>query len=353
MATKNIQTGDRVRFLNETGGGRVTRLLNKDMVSVETQDGFEIPTYIKNLVVIEPDLPPTNQRGVYSSSSSKGDSTKQFTEVKKGETFKETNQVKNNDIPEFIFAALPENPFNPTEGKIRLYLVNDCNHTLIYHFATKISSQYTTIDAGMLEPNTKVELDTIQPKSMGELPEYCFQLLFFRKQSSQLEEPVQKEVKISPVKFFKASSFVRTSYFSEPALLIRLVDHPLKAVLDKLTDKDFQQVTISKENKKSANSNVQKPELIEVDLHINQLLDNTSGLSNADMLKLQLDTFRKEMDKAIASGTKKIVFIHGVGDGVLKNELRRELGRKYSRYPFQDASFREYGFGATMAILKK
>jgi dsDNA-specific endonuclease/ATPase MutS2 len=50
---------------------------------------------------------------------------------------------------------------------------------------------------------------------------------------------------------------------------------------------------------------------------------------------------------------KKIVFIHGVGDGVLKNELRRELGRKYPKYPYQDASFREYGFGATMAILKK
>jgi hypothetical protein len=353
MAIKSIQTGDRVRFLNETGGGRVTRLLNKDMVSVETQDGFEIPTYIKNLVVIEPDLPNINQRSGYPPVSLSTSSTKQYNEVKKGEIFKETNQVKNNDSPEFIFAALPDNPVNPPEGKIRLYLVNDCNHTLIYHFATRISDQYTTIDAGMLEPNTKVELDTIQPKSMGELPEYCFQLLFFRKQSSQLEEPVQKEVKISPVKFFKASSFVRTNYFSDPALLIRLVDHPLKAELDKLTDKDFQQVSLSKEPKKRAIQNVQKTELIEVDLHINQLLDNTSGLSNADMLKLQLDTFRKEMDKAIASGAKKIVFIHGVGDGVLKNELRRELGRKYSRYPYQDASFREYGFGATMAILKK
>ena len=71
------------------------------------------------------------------------------------------------------------------------------------------------------------------------------------------------------------------------------------------------------------------------------------------MLKIQLDTFRKEMDLAIATGVKKIVFIHGVGDGVLKNELRRELGRKYAKYPFQDASFREYGFGATMAVLRK
>ena len=205
----------------------------------------------------------------------------------------------------------------------------------------------------MLEPNTKVELESIQPKGMGELPEYCFQLLYFRKSSFQLEEPVQKEIRISPVKFFKASTFVKNNYFNTPALLIKLADHPLKAELDKLTDKEFQQVTLTKEPKKSANTSLPKSDLVEIDLHIQQLVDDIRGLSNADMLKLQLDTFRKEMENAISTGVKKIVFIHGVGDGVLKNELRRELQRKYSRYPFQDASFREYGFGATMAVLRK
>ncbi len=52
MSTQNIKIGDEVRFMNEVGGGRVTAFLSKEMVSVETQDGFEIPTYIKNLVII-------------------------------------------------------------------------------------------------------------------------------------------------------------------------------------------------------------------------------------------------------------------------------------------------------------
>jgi dsDNA-specific endonuclease/ATPase MutS2 len=212
---------------------------------------------------------------------------------------------------------------------------------------------YITVDAGMLEPNTKVELESIQPKGMGELPEYCFQLLYFRKSATQLEEPVQKEIRISPVKFFKASSFVKNNYFNTPALLIKLADHPLKAELDKLSDKEFQQITLTKEPKKPAPVELPKTDLVEIDLHIHQLLDDFSGLTNADMLKLQLETFRKEMDKAIATGVKKIVFIHGVGDGVLKNELRRELQRKYPRFPYQDASFREYGFGATMAVLRR
>jgi len=366
MTNKNIAVGDQVRFLNEVGGGRVTAILNKDMVSVETLDGFEIPIYIKNLVVIDTPLSQSSQSSPSSQSSKSSKSSShplssasgaqssndQYQEVK-ASGFKETNQLKNNDFPEFIFAALPNNPGNPPEGKIMLYLVNDCNHTLIYHFSTKTAGQYTTVDAGMLEPNTKVELETIQPKGMGELPEYCFQLLYFRKNSTQLEEPVQKEIRISPVKFFKASSFVKNNYFSSPALLIRLAEHTLKAELDKLTDKDFRQVTLTKEPKKQPSPDAPKSDLVEIDLHIHQLIDDTRGLSNADMLKLQLDTFRKEMDKAIATGVKKIVFIHGVGDGVLKNELRRELQRKYAKYPYQDASFREYGFGATLAVLRR
>ena len=55
MSKINIAIGDQVRFMNEVGGGRITAILSKEMVSVETKDGFEIPTYIKNLVVIEPE----------------------------------------------------------------------------------------------------------------------------------------------------------------------------------------------------------------------------------------------------------------------------------------------------------
>ncbi len=378
MATISVRIGDTVRFMNETGGGRVIAILSKDMVSVETQDGFEIPTYIKNLVVIpqsdtQNPKPKTIGLGDYETGGAldRESGFSRNTRSAKPETnslshsplvpkspsllLSQSNSpiVPKSNSPLSFFAALPDNPANPPEGKILLYLVNDCNFTLIYHFATKMAGQYTTVDAGILEPNTKVELEYVDPKKMGELPDYCFQLLYFTKRSTQLEEPVQKEIRISPVKFFKASSFVKNQYFNTPALLIKLADHPLKAELEKLSDKDFQQISLTKEPKKSASTELPKTDLIEIDLHIHNLIDTTVGLSNADMLKLQLDTFRKEMDKAIASGAKKIVFIHGVGDGVLKNEIRRELARKYSKYPFQDASFREYGFGATLAYLRK
>jgi len=60
-----------------------------------------------------------------------------------------------------------------------------------------------------------------------------------------------------------------------------------------------------------------------------------------------------EMQSAIRSGVKRIVFIHGVGQGVLKQEVASLLSKKFKKYYFQDASFKEYGYGATMVILRR
>jgi dsDNA-specific endonuclease/ATPase MutS2 len=86
---------------------------------------------------------------------------------------------------------------------------------------------------------------------------------------------------------------------------------------------------------------------IVVDLHINEILDNTAGLSNADILERQLDEFRSVMNQNIRQKGSNIIFIHGKGEGVLRKAILTELKRHYPKCEAQDASFREYGFGAT------
>ena len=91
--------------------------------------------------------------------------------------------------------------------------------------------------------------------------------------------------------------------------------------------------------------------LIEVDLHIGELVDTTAGMENKDMLQLQLDTVRKTMrDNAKRKG-QKIVFIHGKGDGVLRKAVRDLLKKEWPKADLQDASFQEYGFGATLVTI--
>ena len=85
--------------------------------------------------------------------------------------------------------------------------------------------------------------------------------------------------------------------------------------------------------------------ILEVDLHINQLVRSVRGLDNYDMLNLQLNTAKNKIEFAISKRIPKIVFIHGVGEGVLKSELNRLLNKYGVKY--YDASYKKYGLGAT------
>ena len=85
---------------------------------------------------------------------------------------------------------------------------------------------------------------------------------------------------------------------------------------------------------------------MEVDLHIGQLVASTKGLTNFDMLNLQLETAQRQLEFAIRKRIQKIVFIHGVGEGVLKEELYY-LFKRYDNIKFYDADYQQYGLGAT------
>jgi len=89
----------------------------------------------------------------------------------------------------------------------------------------------------------------------------------------------------------------------------------------------------------------------EVDLHIEQLVDNPKMLTPAEMLDMQMKHFSAALEEAVRNRTKRIVFIHGVGNGRLRLELKRTLDQKYPKLRYQDASFKEYGYGATMVII--
>ena len=50
-----MKIGDKVRFLSETGGGRISGFRSGNIVLVEDEDGFEIPTQKSEIVVVESD----------------------------------------------------------------------------------------------------------------------------------------------------------------------------------------------------------------------------------------------------------------------------------------------------------
>jgi len=95
----------------------------------------------------------------------------------------------------------------------------------------------------------------------------------------------------------------------------------------------------------------QKNEIIEVDLHAHEILENTRGMEPRDIKDYQLQVFTRTMNEHIHEKGKKIVFIHGKGEGVLRKAIIDTLKDKYKSCEYQDASFQQYGFGATMVIV--
>ncbi len=85
---------------------------------------------------------------------------------------------------------------------------------------------------------------------------------------------------------------------------------------------------------------------MEVDLHIEKLVNSYRGMSNHDILNLQMETAKRQIEFAARKRIQRLVFIHGVGEGVLKAELDYLLGR-YDNLKFYDADYQKYGIGAT------
>lgn len=97
--------------------------------------------------------------------------------------------------------------------------------------------------------------------------------------------------------------------------------------------------------KKNIFKTVKKEKFIEVDLHAEKLVKSVKGMDNYDILNIQINTAKHKLEFAIKKGISRIIFIHGVGEGVLKKELHYLL----NNYPvkYTDGSYKNYGLGAT------
>ena len=344
-----IKVGDKVKFLNDVGGGVVISFISKNMVNVENEDGFEIPYPIVQLLNVS--APELNVGFVPDEKTDTQTETvtAPIIEIPTGEI------INGKNSPDFYFCLVPENQGNPSAGEIELYLVNDSNYTIMYHYFHIEKSGVETAKFGNVQSNSTILLESLAQNDLIELPEFGFQLLYFKDKDNEFTEPITKIFKVNPVKFYKESSFQSNQFFSKNAWILQITNDVLSAELDKLTQDDFKQVVRGKEAKPKVKQPLRKrtPEIVEIDLHINELLDDTKGLSNREILGVQMDKVESEMRSAIQTGVKRIVFIHGVGQGILKQEVSNLLKSKFKKYQFQDASFKEYGYGATMVILRR
>ncbi|MCQ2218151.1 MAG: DUF2027 domain-containing protein [Paludibacteraceae bacterium] len=351
-----IKIGDRVRFLNSTGGGVVKKFINKEMVEVEDEDGFGVPTLIRECVIVE------TENTIHTQEKRK-DPSKQKLEDKKPqvvideddvEEYKPTETAEGEKINVYL-AFVPMDIKQLSFTSYETYLINDSNYYLAYNIASSNGKIAMSRSAGYIQPNTKIFIEELKKEQLNDIELLNVQILALKQGKSYSIKPTYDvEVKINAVKFYKLHSFVENDFFDEPALLCEIIKNDIGYGSDVINEESLDKIISSKETKFVAKVSKKQniPDIIEIDLHIGQLLDNLNGLSNADMLEYQLSKFNETMQENLSRKGQKIVFIHGKGEGVLRKEIITQLKTKYGNCQYQDASFREYGFGATMVTIK-
>ena len=364
-----MKIGDKVRFLSEVGGGTVTGFQGKDIVLVEDADGFDIPMPIRECVVIE-----TDDYNIPTPAAKAEKKRPAETPARSNEASAPAQKVESPvQRPEISVYRQPETrtgdtlnvhlAFVPTDIKsvsttpFEAYLVNDSNYYLYYTYLSAEGKAWTVRSHGLCEANTKVLMEEFGKDALNSLEHVAVQLIAFKdRRPAALKPAVSCELRIDTVKFYKLHTFQPSDFFQTPALIYDIIrnDQPAKQVY--VSAQDLQAALLQKKDADHPSARPSAPKqkngVLEIDLHIDALLDDTRGLNNSDMLNYQLDKFREVMEQYKNKREQRIVFIHGKGEGVLRKAILDELKRKYPACRHQDASFQEYGFGATMVTIK-
>lgn len=393
-----MKIGDKVRFLSETGGGRISGFQGKNIVLVEDEDGFEIPTLVSEVIVVADSSETEKQiakaeKQQQASSQPDNRSIKQRLADNENDEYDDTPDdpsvnftppVKEREEGELLsiyVGFVPIDEKQITQTKFEAYLINDSNYFIAYNYLFKNGEEWQAESSGEIEPNTKFLLNEFSHTDLNSMLNIAVQLIAYkRKKTFKIKPAIDSRFKLDATKFYKQNSFRENDFFEHSAIIYPIVEadkiiHQFEINADAIKESMLttlkpepakpqtaparkanttrQEKRYPSEQSKSAKvKQILRDDKVVIDLHIEQLLETTVGMNSTDILEYQLDVFRSTLEQYKNKPGQKLIFIHGKGEGVLRHALIHELNYKYKHFRYQDASFREYGYGATQVTIR-
>ncbi len=329
-----INIGDRIRFLNDVGGGIVVGFNGEDEVIVEHDSGFSFPSPRSECVVVSSGNCATTEKNPEVVNSTKG----------------------STDRYNIALGYVATDCDHIMECGVRLYLINDSEYTLFYNISSRGDNRNRNLKGGTLAANGVASIYEFKRGNISDIESLNVQIISTRSFGEyKLQPPINRDIVMRLVKLSKGIGMQRSAVLGCDAVLVDLTrDVTLECATagerQKLADQ-FKGGATVKSTLKQQRSNPATPEMVEVDLHIEKLLDSTAGMSNGDILEYQLDYFRQMISQYSRYRGLKLIFIHGKGDGVLRNSIIQELRRMGRGDRYQEASFKRYGYGALMVLM--
>lgn len=386
-----IKIGDKVRFLNAVGGGKVVGFQDKNIVLVEEEDGFETPVLANEIVVVEAGDDMAKAMSKEEKKKSAGTTTQSLhAAMNQGLDDEDEAEIKTSASARPSAGSEDEAPyftddldsadgekinislaFMPvTEDKLQntdfdLYLINDDNYFVSFFISTKDDSSFENEEErwvlreqGTIEPHTRLLLNRITNGHAGDWERINVQAIAFKDKRSFVQKPAfNANLHLSPTRLYKQNAFTANDYFDRNALVLAVVKDDRQAAPTAISSESIEEAIMTKPAEKAPalktriEKKEKKDDILEIDLHIDKLLDDTTGMQPKNILDYQVSKFRQTMEAHKKEKGKRIVFIHGKGEGVLRKELWKRLTLEYPSCDKQDASFLRYGFGATMVTI--
>ncbi len=349
-----FKIGDKVKFLNETGGGIIKGVIDNKLVKVETEDGFVIPVLSKDLI---PDYRGQEAEGMLFTPDQSGELQNQTARPEPPAGPRQDNTTEINpwgDVKEeegFYLLFEPHEQQWVLTGDMDVLLVNHTPFDILYNLFLERNNRMEGVDYGSVPPRSKIVLATITRDETDLWTKGIIQVMVHETQPETVYYPLHALIDIRAGRFFKEGSYRPNTLTGGKAILSVVA---LRNALRKATHNDEGQ-KFDREPRETISEVVRETPFIEkyrtapgeavVDLHIGEIVDNIAGLESHDIFQLQLNHFRKALESAIAEGYRKVTFIHGVGNGVLKNAIIREI-QEYENLEGSMASIVKFGVGA-------
>ena len=322
-----MNIGDKVRVLRGREEGIITRIIDNKLIEIEIEDGFQIPVLKSEVVVVAKEETAYFKQDQPSSPAAA-----------------EPSRTSPNTPPanEGVFLA-----FRPLNDRIvAAYLINNSIQQLPFTFYEERNSQLKGIACGNLAAGSFSKLAELNIQQFEQWPSYVFQCLFFSPRTTDtLKVPLTKKIK------FKASSFYKSKKVA-PVLNAEAYTFRIDVETGTVDPQQLKEsLQANKEIQVQASGVTEQPPAL-LDLHIEKLTSDFANMSKQQMLQLQIDTFEKHLDLAIAAGMEEVTYVHGVGNGTLKNAIHKYLGQHEQILFFKDAQKDKFGYGGTMVKIK-
>ena len=311
-----FKLGDFVRFVDERIEGYITRVIDDQTVAVTDQDGFEIPVVISQITWVHGHEPADYRQKSEDKPS-----------------------VEENFESQGIYLAVASD--ERTSSVVHFHILNQSSFRLLSTLKTEKDGKFKGEFAGEINNQSITKVFSATLSELDKWPEFHIQVLRYTQEDKKPELPLFISRRFRGKDFAGAKKQI--SFLKSSGWMFRL-DEPELII-------DAQKLKESFHRPAAEKKLIENPGK-EVDLHIEKLRDDHQFLNKSEMLEIQLTTFKKALEAAVVHKLDSIIFIHGTGNGTLKNEIHKLLSKHVQVKTFMDARKEKFGYGATEVIFK-